>query len=278
MGQHGGRADREGHLSEFRDGAWWHRQPDDSLLRWDTGTNAWVPAGPEGPVPEAVSEPWQPLASRATAAKVLLIVIAVISLIAAISDAMEIDLLTRIQDGEQVSVSEADSNDTRQGIIGIVQTALFIATVVVFLMWFSRAYQNLERLGAGALRYKRGWAIGAWFVPFLNLVRPKQIANDIWRGSDPDLAPGAANWRDGPIPGLLFGFWWLLWLVTNFAVGPGIFGGGESIEELRNQSTRFLVSDAAEIGAALLCALVVTRTTSRQEERARRVAAATAAA
>ncbi len=266
---------------EFRDGAWWHRQPDGTMLRWDTGTNAWVPAGPEGPVPQAGSEPWQPLASRATAAKVLLYITAAVCVVAAVSDAMEIDLLGRIQDGEQVSRSEADANDARQGIIGIAQTALFLASVVVFLMWFSRAYQNLERLGVGTLRYKRGWAIGAWFVPILNLFRPKQIANDIWRASDPDLPsnhPATATWRAGSIPALLFGFWWFLWLLTNFAVGPGVFGGGETVEELRTQSIRYLISDVAEVGAALLCAMVVAKSTSRQEERARRVAAATAAA
>jgi hypothetical protein len=269
---------------EFRDGVWWFRQPDGTLLRWDTARNVWVPAGPGGAGPEApaivsraFAEPWQPLETRAKVVRTLLWVGAVVALIAAVSDIFEIELLGRIKSGELVSNSEADANDIRQGVIGIAQTALGLATAVVFIMWFSRAYQNVARLGAGPLRYGKGWAIGAWFVPIWNLFRPKQIANDIWRGSDPDMPrlPDASDWRNGPIPGLLFGLWWLLWLVSNLALGPGLFSA-DTPAELQAQSIRFLISDSAGALGAVLCAIVVDRTTRRQEERARRVAAAQA--
>jgi hypothetical protein len=197
-----------------------------------------------------------------------------ISAIAVVSDLFELELLGRIEGGREfVSDSEANANDVRQGAIGIAQGLLLLATAVVFIMWFFRAYSNVERLGAAPLRFGRGWAIGAWFVPILNLFRPKQIANDIWRGSDPGLprpaGPGA--WRDGPIPGALFGFWWALWLLSGVATGPATFGG-DSIDELQTQTTAFIVSDALGAAAAVLCALVVVRTTARQEERARAAA------
>ena len=52
------------------------------------------------------------------------------------------------------------------------------------------------------LRYGNGWAIGAWFVPILSLVRPKQMANEIWRGSERgvDLAGGEAGRGAEPRP------------------------------------------------------------------------------
>ena len=56
---------------------------------------------------------------------------------------------------------------------------LVIATGVAFLVWFSRAYRNLDALDLPR-RYGTGWAIGGWFVPFLNFARPKQVADDIW--------------------------------------------------------------------------------------------------
>jgi hypothetical protein len=270
---------------EFRDGVWWFRRPDGSLLRWDTATNSWVAAspqgaGPEAPVPAAwkdVAEPWQPLRTRAKAVRILLWATVAASVIAAISDAAELDLLGRIDAGQLVSDSEIHTNDTRQGVIGLVQGALFLGTAVAFIMWFSRAYENIGRLGAGPLRYRKGWAIGAWFVPILNLFRPKQIANDIWRGSDPDMGrlPDASDWRDGPIPGLLFGLWWLLWLATNLSLGPGFFEA-DTPDEFRSQTIRFLISDVTGALGAILCAVVVDRTTHRQEERARRVADASA--
>jgi hypothetical protein len=218
-------------------------------------------------------EAWQPIAGRAKAVLVLLFIGVAVALGAAVSDILEIDLLNRIDAGELVSDSETTNNDNRQAAIGLLQLGVGIATAVLFIMWFSRAYRNVERLGARPLRYKPGWAIGAWFVPILNLFRPKQIANDIWRGSDPDMGPNPAPgvWHDGPIPGLLFALWWLLWLVSGLSVGPGILPG-DTVDEIRAQTIRYLVSDVATIPAAFLCAAVVGRTTRRQEARARAVA------
>jgi hypothetical protein len=265
---------------EFHDGVWWYRQPDGSVLRWDQATQAWVAGGPEIPLRAQESEPWEPLRTRAQVARIVLYVLAAVSLIAAVSDAFEVSMLARMQDGEAVSDAELDFNDLRQGVIGIVQACLLLATVIVFLMWFSRAYNNVPRLGVRSLRYKQGWAIGAWFVPILNLFRPKQIANDIWRGSDPDLPRevDAVGWRDGRIPGLLFGLWWWLWLITNWAGVAAGSGGTDSIAALKGQTIRYLVSDATDLIAALLCAAVVAAATRRQEERARRLGAVTAAA
>jgi hypothetical protein len=263
---------------EFHDGSWWFRQPDGSLLRWDPGTQAWVAAGPgarvgpEVPVPAGQAEPWEPLRGRAQATRILLYVLAALSAVAIISGAFEISMLARMQDGESVSDAEIDFNDAREGVIAIVQSGVLLASVVVFLMWFSRAYRNVSRLGVRSLRYKPGWAIGAWFVPILNLFRPKQIANDIWRGSDPDLPRevSAAGWQDGRIPGLLFGLWWALWLITNWAGIAATRGSTETIPDLKDQSIRYLISDTTDLIAALLCAAVVAAVTRRQDERARR--------
>jgi Domain of unknown function (DUF4328) len=79
-----------------------------------------------------------------------------------------------------------------------------MSTGSAFIAWFSRAYQNIERLGARDLRVKHGGAIWSWFVPILGLIRPKQIMNDIWRASDPALPEGEhRGWQsDG---GLIIG-------------------------------------------------------------------------
>ncbi len=73
---------------------------------------------------------------------------------------------------------------------------------------FLRAYANGPALGLHDPRFGKGWAIGAWFVPILNLFRPKQIANDIWRGSDSALPAHASDsWYNRPTP-VLLAWWW----------------------------------------------------------------------
>jgi Domain of unknown function (DUF4328) len=113
-----------------------------------------------------------------------------IDLVAVVSDASYHSLVERIPGGG-VTPEQAQAADDRQSKIGVVQLLLFGATAIVFILWFFRAYRNLGRLGINGLRWSERWAVGAWFVPLLNFVRPKSIANDIWRGSDPGLAAQA---------------------------------------------------------------------------------------
>ncbi len=124
----------------------------------------------------------------------------------------------------------------------------------------------------GKLRYRPGWAIGSWFVPILSLFRPKRIADDIWRGSDPDRPQAASgSWREGSVPAL-FNWWWLAFVVSSFADQASWRGsvGAESISELQLSTVLFLIADVASLVSGILAVKVISRTTARQEARAAR--------
>ena len=104
---------------------------------------------------------------------------------------------------------EGDPNDSRRRLIGSFQIWLFLGTSVAFLFWFHRVQKNLPALGGRELKYTPGWAVGGFFVPFLNLVRPIQVMREVWHGSDPsglerDGAP------DGPMIRNQLGTPWLV--------------------------------------------------------------------
>ena len=183
-------------------------------------------------------------------------------------------MLSRIEAGELVSDADIDANDARQTAVGIAQFALLVVAAFIFIRWFHRAYRNLIALGAGELRFTPGWAIGGWFVPILNLWRPKQIANDVWRGSDPTYETGFLVWRHRGAPAV-FAVWWGLFLVANWSsqVALRLSLTADDLSQLRNATTAYLVADGTDALAALAAIVVVRRTTARQEERARRVAA-----
>jgi Domain of unknown function (DUF4328) len=169
-----------------------------------------------------------------------------------------------------ITRAEADANDLRQLIVGSVQSAIFVLTAVLFIAWFRRAYRNLPALGAYGLRYGSGWTIGGWFVPILSLWRPKQIANDIWRASDPELPPEeGAGWMDGHVP-VLFQGWWAAYIamsaVSSFAFRSGI--GAEDLETTKSVNSAFLTADTLSVLTAVLAVFVVRRTTRRQNLRA----------
>ena len=162
-----------------------------------------------------------------------------------------------------------------RAVIGAIQFLVYAATAFVFIRWFRRAYRNLAPLGAERTRFKSWWTIAGWFIPIWNVFRPKQLLNDIWRGSDPSLPPRTDAWRDGDVPGF-FLLWWLLWIASTYAdqVALRLTFTGDTPDELRNSSIAYLVTDAVDAVLALLAIVVLRMTTARQEERAASLGAA----
>ncbi len=144
-----------------------------------------------------------------------------------------------------------------------------------FIRWFHAAYSNLRVLGQPEIRYHTAWAIVAWFVPIFNIWRPKQIANDIWRGSDPDAPSfGKSAWKDVSVPALL-GFWWAVWLVTNYVSNVWLRTAWEddTIEEVKRSAQLDIAASITDIVAGALAIPVVLMLTRRQQARAARIAA-----
>ncbi len=91
-----------------------------------------------------------------------------------------------------------------------------VVCTIVFLIWLHHASVNARALGTNGLRISPGWAVGWWFVPFANLVKPFQAVNDLWRSADalayPTADPDA--WPSHRTPALLV-LWWTCWLAGN---------------------------------------------------------------
>jgi hypothetical protein len=183
---------------------------------------------------------------------------------------MQIDLLGRAKVGG-VSESEATANDLRQGIVGLLQMVTIIGSYITFLMWFHRAHRNLPSLGNRGLKYSPGWAVGAWFVPILNLFRPYQIMAEIWRGSDPNNVRLDSQYQQYARVSSLVGLWWALWIIMNFASQASLRFSmhADSIESLLAGSWVDCVASVISLPAALLAIMVVRRVDTYQEARYR---------
>jgi Protein kinase domain/Domain of unknown function (DUF4328) len=245
------------------------------------------PAAAQGHPPRA-SQPhpavdlvaYQPLrrpARRARLALWVAMVIAVASAFANLGDTWLVGLL------EGQPPQPGPASGVALGV-GVVQALWFLVSAALFLAWFRRAYTNLASLGARRLRYGRWWTIGAWVLPVFSLFRPKQLLNDIWRASDPDLPPDMGDrWRHRPVSPLL-AWWWLTFLssilvrsITTEAVHAA--ASVMTLGLLPSQLDRFqasadvqVLADLLTVLAGLLALRVVRRTTMRQEQRVARLA------
>ena len=214
------------------------------------------------------SEPFKSLKQLATWLIFLFSLSIAVDALAILSGISYLGLIDRVQGGVQVFTDEISTIENRISVIGITQVVLWVVTAIVFVVWFRRAYRNLGPLGASWLRFKPGWAVGAWFVPILNAIRPKEIANDIWRVSDPELPPTL----DGPALGrpvsAVLNWWWAMLLISG-SLGRAAFrsADAETLEELSSGTKYGVAADVASVIAAVLAIILVKAVTDRQHRR-----------
>jgi hypothetical protein len=80
------------------------------------------------------------------------------------------------------------------------------------------ATRNVRAWGT-EVRRGPGWAFGAWFVPIVSWWWPKQMVDDVWRGSHPAV-PAGTPIHLVPKTGLSAA-WWVTWLLPGFLVNVG---------------------------------------------------------
>ncbi|MGX1505590.1 UNVERIFIED_CONTAM: heme/copper-type cytochrome/quinol oxidase subunit 2 [Streptomyces graminofaciens] len=206
------------------------------------------------------------------AVSVLLLLVAVGEIAAAVA-ALN---LRRLMDLATVGYSEEDAElaDRLLLITSVFQVALYVATVVVFIVWFHRVRSNADVFAPGTLERGRGWAIGGWFVPVAGLWIPRGIAVEVWRASRTDpFAP------DRHEPHTLVNVWWVGFVVatvfTRYA--DRAYDDAGTPEQIISAVDRLLVGNGLQIVAAVLAVLFVRRLTHMQHTNASKGAGRTVA-
>ncbi len=159
------------------------------------------------------------------------------------------------------------------GLVGLAKLAVYFATIIVFLMWLHRAYENLSAF-APKTDFSPDWAVGYWFIPFINLVLPYRVVKETWIKSDPavDFSAGFAGAGEGARSTAPVVVWWLFWLVANvagqiyFRLSNGRRGADESAD------IAGVASNALLFAAATLAAAVVWTIDQMQAQKGARLA------
>jgi hypothetical protein len=213
----------------------------------------------------------EPPAGRAKWAQRALIAVVVLNAIGVVSALFAYQLYG----SDLITEDDLDRTDLREGLVALLTFVAYLFAIVFFISWFRRAYRNLPALGATDLRYRSGWTIGSWFIPIVGLILPKQIANDIWRASDPDERPDLGTlWQGDEVPALYQ--WWWGFFVVGSLLGNAAFRAelaADDIDGYRRAAVVTIASDLVDVVGATLAVLVIRRTTDRQDARAAVLAA-----
>lgn len=195
---------------------------------------------------------------RANTLIIVFWIIVGIDVLALMSGYLELELLKEIKEGGIIDEDRANSSDLRQGVIGLLQTGIFIVSIIVFLNWFRRAYGNLHRIGIKNLKHSESWAVWSFFIPIIFLFRPVQIMSEIWRETQRKIKSYNTVYSIKK-EDFIIGAWWTFFLFSNF-VGKYVLKVAfkdETIEQLIEGSRAVLISDFIQIPEAIFVILIV---------------------
>ena len=177
---------------------------------------------------------------------------ALVGWIAVGSDFSTLDLIGRAAAGEPIARGERLAIEWSGAIVLATQMTLFALTAGVFLCWLYLSRANLRAFGMRRMQYRRGWTVGAFFVPALNLIRPYQVVSEVWKASDPEAAD-AFGWKNAETPPLLSLWWGAVILCALFeaaALAMQSSAGGSAARFHLAVVTATLADAAGAIGAS----------------------------
>ena len=194
------------------------------------------------------------------------ILASVLSIVATYRD---IQLIETLQAGRTPSAATVDSVEALFAASGLAVAAAFLFAAITFCMWIHRASRCVEESRVGPMRFTAGWAVGWWFVPFMNLFRPYQVVAELWRASAADAH--VRDWKRDGVSALL-GWWWGIYIASGFVAG--IAGGldpevAPTLEEAANYEWFWIAGDVVAIVAAVLAIAVVRGLSARIDARGR---------
>ena len=176
------------------------------------------------------------------------------------SDLLELELLERMSSGDYTQ-DEAEGNDARQVLLGLLHILVYLPTVVVFAMFLRRASSNARALGAHSMRFTPGWVVGWFFVPIANLFKPYQTVREIWEVSRPAQ-------EIAMLPALL-PLWWAAWLASNLMgnVSFRLAMAGDDLPSLITSAQFNIATALVSVVCAVLALLLVRRLHAIQQQK-----------
>ncbi len=181
------------------------------------------------------------------------------------SSLMQLELLQRVRT-EVIPDAVYMANDLRETIIGGIHSVVYLAWIVIFMIWFYRALANLQARVSYPLSYKPGWAVANFFVPVVSLYRPYQTMKELYVDTRDLLVKNGLSEKK-ILSTHHLGWWWALWLITGITAHIILKASFQEFETL-DQIISLTVTQIIDAALNILCALLtitVIRNYSRVE-------------
>lgn len=152
--------------------------------------------------------------------------------------------------------------DQLETAVAVVLMVVSLALIFFFLRWFHLCYKNLPALGVADLDHTPGWAVGWFFIPFANLVKPYSVAYEMWYSSE-------ASDKNYEGKGWVVPTWWIFFLLSSFFDRYVMTKTkkAESLEDYIDLIPIDVASSSVAIIGSIFAIVLVKGLTARQQER-----------
>lgn len=223
-------------------------------------------------IEEPINSCYVSLQSRFNFLNGLLLLSILVSVLSVVYYDSFLSTVDSVMRGNTLSYQEADNLDSTSQTISIFQLLIFASTAIVFLNWKNRAYKNLRSLKSHRLEFTSAWAVGCYFVPFINLFKPLNIMKEIWKASDPEFVSKDnienKDWKKAESSSLLT-LWWTFFLFNNaFSyISLQSFRRLNTLQQYYDFGIYSIISDVFSIISCVCLIVLANKITKRQNEK-----------
>ena len=207
--------------------------------------------------------PDQALVRRARIAVACLCAVVLADATAVFADYRLLRALRARTTGAGIATGTVEMEEGFAAFMGLVQVAAVLLTAIFFLGWFHRAYASLGDLGESGLRYSPRWAVGGFFIPILNLFRPREVMMELWTRAERLWSERRELVAGLEPPKKIVDAWWMSFLAASIlgnVAGRMALNAEERLAQIL--ATRVgLAADLVDFAAAFVAIALVQNVT-----------------
>jgi hypothetical protein len=160
--------------------------------------------------------PFRPGRGRALFASAGLVLFALVQIVLIINAAALAFRIESLDVGDKLGLRDLQLYSSVGSLSAWPLDAAVLLTAVSFSFWLYRAAANLRALGATELRFSPLFAALSMFIPLANLILVLLVVREIYKASEPELAPNNRLGRAGVPVWRGVWVWWLTLLSGMF--------------------------------------------------------------
>lgn len=212
--------------------------------------------------------PERRLSGLTLATTVLIAVVVVLDIASTWTTWNAYSLVSDYVSGAGVTESDLTEADETIAVVARMFLAALLAAGVLFIIWLWQARANAEQICQAQHRRARGWIIGSWICPVVNLWFPFMIVDDVYRASRPTNVPDLADLRSVPGDRVL-GLWWTFWLAGAVLdrISVSIWDNAATVDSLHAAAVTETIGSLVTVGAAATVIMITRQITTWQDTR-----------